>query len=99
MTSDFNLCLNHFKIEQSDSVKYLSVHLNSKLSWKTHIEKLNLQIIKSVRNDLQRHFVHLSTLKLCYYAMLSQNQQQYKRPEKLRRPYLRETSNQPCIMN
>ena len=30
--SAFNLCINHIKIEQSDNVKYLGVHLDSKLS-------------------------------------------------------------------
>ena len=29
--SDFNLCINHIQIEQSDHVKYLGVHLDSKL--------------------------------------------------------------------
>ena len=50
--SDFNLCINHIKIEQSDHVKYLSVHLDSKLSWKIHVELTNLQFIESLRNDL-----------------------------------------------
>ena len=38
VASDFNFCINHVEIEQSDNVKYLGVYLESKLSWKTHIE-------------------------------------------------------------
>ena len=30
--SNFNLCVNHTKIKPSDNVKYLGVHLDSKLS-------------------------------------------------------------------
>ena len=44
--SDFNLCINPIKIEQSDHVKYLGVHLDSKLSWKIHIEKLTCKLSK-----------------------------------------------------
>ena len=68
--SDFNLCINHIKIEQSDHVKYLGVHLDSKLSWKNYIEKLTCKLSKvcGVIYKL-RHYVPLSTLKLFYFAM------------------------------
>ena len=68
--SDFNLCMNHIKIEQSDHVKYLGVHLDSKLSWKIHIEKLTCKLLKVCGMIYKlRHYVPLSTLKLFYYAM------------------------------
>ena len=38
VASDFNFCINHVEIEQSDDVKYLGVYLESKLSRKIHIE-------------------------------------------------------------
>ena len=69
--SDFNLCINHIKIEQSDHVKYLGVHLDSKLSWKIYIEKLTCKLSKVCGMIYKlRHYVSLSTLKLFYYAML-----------------------------
>ena len=51
--SDFNLCINHIKIEQSDHVKNLGVHLDSKIYiMENSYQKTNLQIIESLRNDL-----------------------------------------------
>ena len=68
--SDFNLCINHIKIEQSDQVKRLGVHLDSKISWKIHIEKLTCKLSKVCGMIYKlRHNVPLSTLKLLYYAM------------------------------
>ena len=48
----------------------LGVHLDSKLSWKTHIEKLTCKLSKvcGMINKLKR-YVPLPTLKLFYYAM------------------------------
>ena len=68
--SDVNLCINHIKIEQSDQVKRLGVHLDSKISWKIHIEKLTCKLSKVCGMIYKlRHYVPLSTLKLLYYAM------------------------------
>ena len=68
--SDFNLCINHIKIEQSDQVKRLGVHLDSKLSWKIHIEKLTCKLLKVCGIIYKlRHYVLLFTLKLFHYAM------------------------------
>ena len=68
--SDFNLCINDIKIAQSDHVKYLGVHLDSKLSWKIHIEKLTCKLSKVCGMIYKlRLYVPFSTLKLFYYAM------------------------------
>ena len=76
--SDFNLCINHIKIEQSDHVQYLGVHFDSKLSWKIHIEKLTCKLSKVCGMIYKlRHYVPLSTLKLLYYAMFHSHLQYY----------------------
>ena len=68
--SDFNLWINHIKIKQSGYVKYLGVLLDSKLSWKIHIEKLTCDLSKVCGMIYKlRHYVPLSTLKLFYYVM------------------------------
>ena len=70
VASDFNLCIYHVKIEQFDNVEYLSIHLDSKLTWKIHIEKLSCKLSQVCGNIYKlRHYVSLSTFKLFYYAM------------------------------
>ena len=68
--SSFKLSINHNLIEETDSVKYLGVHLNNKLSGKIHIDMLACKLLKVCGVIYQlRHYVSFSTLKLVYYAM------------------------------
>ena len=39
-TSNFKICTNQNLISVTDNVKYLGVHVDYKLSWKTHINNL-----------------------------------------------------------
>ena len=51
-------------------MKYLGVHVDNKLSWKTHINNLCFKLSKVSGIIFKvRHFVPLSTLKLVYYTM------------------------------
>ena len=69
--SDFNLCINHIKIEQTDNVKYLDVHLDSKLSSKIHIEKLICKLSKvSGMFHKLRHYVKSSQFILRYFPQI-----------------------------
>ena len=66
-TSNFKICINQNLIGRpiTDNVKYLGVHVDNKLSWKTHINNLCFKLSKlsGIIFNL-RHFVPLSTLKL-----------------------------------
>jgi len=50
--ADFKLTINYNLINLENNVKYLGVHLNNKLTWKTHIDSLckKLSKVVSVRN-------------------------------------------------
>ena len=66
----FKLSINHNLIEETESVKYLGVHLDNKLSWKIHIDMSTRKLSKvcGVIYKL-RHYGPFSSLKLVYYAM------------------------------
>ena len=42
--SSFKLSINHNLTEETDNVKYLGVHLDSKLSWKIHTDMLTRKL-------------------------------------------------------
>ena len=46
--ADLNITLNDYSLKQVESVKYLGVHIDSQLSWSTHISSL----CKTVNNKL-----------------------------------------------
>ena len=66
-----NIQINSQKLEQSKSVRYLGVVIDSKLNWKSHIEYINHKInigigtIKKLRNDVQEE-----TLINLYHALI-----------------------------
>ena len=43
--NDINLYYKTFKLQQKDNAKYLGIHFDKKLNWKTHIEKTNAKAI------------------------------------------------------
>ena len=49
--TNFKLYINHYPIELKNSIKYLGIHLDKELSWKTHIDYL-AKSFQSLRNDL-----------------------------------------------
>ena len=44
--SSFELSINHNLIEETVNVRYLGVHLDNKLSWKSHIDMLMRKLSK-----------------------------------------------------
>ena len=75
---DFKLSLNHNVINRTNSLKYLRVTLDNKLSWKTHVDNIvtRLSRVCGVIYKL-RHLVPTSTLKLVYYSMFNSTLQYF----------------------
>ena len=68
--SNFKICVNQNLINITDNVKYLGIHVDDKLSWKTHINNLCFKLSKLSGIIFKlRHFVPLSSFRLVYYAM------------------------------
>ena len=68
--TDFKLSINHNIIEKTDSLKYLGVNIDDKLSWKNHIDILSTKLSKICGIIYKlRHYVPLSSLKSVYYSL------------------------------
>ena len=67
---NFKVNINGFNIEQSESIKYLGVVLDEKLSWRAHIRSLKSKLSRScfVLSKL-RYYLDVSTLKMVYYSL------------------------------
>ena len=44
--SNFSVLINQNLIKKSGCVKYLGVHLDNKLFWRTHIDKICKKVLK-----------------------------------------------------
>ena len=68
--SNFSVLINQNLIEKSECVKYLGVHLDNKLSWRTHIDKICKKVSKVCGMIYKlRYYVPLSTLKIVYFSL------------------------------
>ena len=67
---NFSLFLNGKPLEISQSVKYLGIHIDSDLSWRTQIDVLSTKLRKAngIISKLH-HFVPRSTLLCIYYSL------------------------------
>ena len=45
--SSFDLTINNVKIKRTESIRYLGVQLDEKLSWKFHVESLKKKLSKT----------------------------------------------------
>ena len=43
----FQLTINNKQIERTNNIKYLGVHLDDKLSWKTHVDNIAKRLSKT----------------------------------------------------
>ena len=69
-STNFEMIVNHYNIPLTNSVKYLGVILDNKLTWQPHIEQISLKLSRACGMIFKlRHYVLLSTLKLIYYSM------------------------------
>ena len=71
--NSFNLLIiNSNIIPQSNTVKYLGVILDNKLTWQPHIDNTSKKLSKCCSIVFKlRHYVPLSTLKVLYYGMFN----------------------------
>ena len=67
---NFKMKLNEKRLYRTDSMKYLSVKIDSKLSWKSHVNSTatKLNLANSMLYKL-RDFVNSDILKSIYYAL------------------------------
>ena len=69
-STNFEVIVNHNNISLTNSVKYLGVILDNKLTWQTHIEQISVKLSRACGMIFKlRHYVPLSTLKLIYCSM------------------------------
>ena len=69
--SNFKIILNQQEIKRSQSVTYLGLCFDEKLTWTEHINKLSLQLAKYGAMLYQiRDFVNQHTLSMSYYAFV-----------------------------
>ena len=77
-TSNFNVSINHNKIEKKNYVKYLNVYIDDKLTWKNQIDHFSCKLSKVCGMVFKlKHYVPPSTLKLVYYLLFHSNIQYF----------------------
>ena len=68
----FDLAINNVKIERTESIRYLKVQLDEKLSQKFYVENLKKKLSRTCRLIIfkLRQYVPLYTCRIIYYSML-----------------------------
>ena len=69
-STNFEVIVSHNNISLTNSVKYLGVILDNKLTWQSHIEQISVKLSRACGMIFKLwHYYPLSTLKLIYYSM------------------------------
>ena len=69
---DLRICLNKTPLLSCDSYKYLGVHIDKNLDWKSHVEYITSKISKSCGALAKlRHCVNTETLVNVYNAIVN----------------------------
>ena len=69
-TSEFRVKINGKSLEKCTSYKYLGLHFDEKLNWKTHVNYVATKVSKMCRIVSKlRHSVNIDILKTVYYAL------------------------------
>ena len=77
-TFNFNVSINHNKIEKKSYVKYVGVYIDDKLIWKNQIDHLCSKLSKVCGMEYKlKHYALLSTLKLVYNSLFHSNIQYF----------------------
>ena len=73
-SSSFDLTINNVKIKRTESIRYLGVQLDEKLSWKFYVKNSRKKLSKTSGLIFKlRHYVPLSTCRIVYYSMFHSN--------------------------
>ena len=68
-STNFEVIVNHNNIPLTNSVKYLGVILDNKLTWQPHIEQISAKLSRACGIIFKlRHYVPLSTTNLLQYV-------------------------------
>ena len=69
--ASFKVILNNNNISPEDNLKYLSVLLDNKLSWKPHVQKVKTQLSSAcgILSKL-KHYTTLPALKVVYNSLI-----------------------------
>ena len=68
---EFTIKINNTALEKCETYKYLGVHFDKNLNWKSHIEYISEKISKSCGALAKlRHCVEIDTLREVYYALV-----------------------------
>ena len=68
-TPNFQVKFIQSLLKRKNSLKYLGVHVDCKLNWKTHVNKISKKLSKTCGMIFKlRHYVPKSMLKLVYYS-------------------------------
>jgi len=64
----FNLSINGIYLNEVNSVKYLGVHIDNKLSWKKHVANLCSKVAKGswALTKLRKYVNHKTLLSISY---------------------------------
>ena len=66
----YNIYMNDKLLESVDEIRYLGVHIDKKLDWKIHINKIKSKLTSaSYILSKMRHYADAHTLKLLYYCL------------------------------
>jgi len=65
----FESSMNGVRIQQTDSIKYLGVAIDNKLSWKPQISSLCKKLSTCGVVHKIRHFADMKTLRLIYFSL------------------------------
>ena len=67
---DLKIKLNGKRLYETDSVKYLGIQINKRLTWKQHINHVSLKLNKAnAMLSKLRHVLDIKTLRSVYYAI------------------------------
>ena len=67
---DLKIKLNGKRLNETDSVKYLGIQIEKRLTWKKHINHVALKLNKATAMlSKSRHALDIKTLRSVYYAI------------------------------
>ena len=68
---DYNYYIHNIALQETNTIKYLGVHIDDKLTWKSHVDTIATKA-NSVKGFLSRNFKHCppSVKSKCYQTLI-----------------------------